>query len=158
MKNRNKGLTVRKWVMINRTKVPRMPQNISVQIFCPSPKSLVFWWKKASLGVRSSFLHSICKCTSGSRWIFQNPKETRIHISFFNRVHRIHFPGKSVRFILSWTIMSSKSFCGLFWFFIFLICTPELTTFWNTILNIFSLRNTQDSVFFLILRGEFRTP
>ena len=35
MKNMDKGLTVPKWVLINR---PKMPQNLSVQIVCPIPK------------------------------------------------------------------------------------------------------------------------
>ena len=39
MKNMDKGLTVPKWVMINR---PEIPQNLSAQIVCPSPKVLDF--------------------------------------------------------------------------------------------------------------------
>ena len=34
----DKGLTVPKWVLINRPKIPQMPQNLSAQIVCPSPK------------------------------------------------------------------------------------------------------------------------
>ena len=30
--------TVPKWVLINRPKIPQMPQNLSAQIVCPSPK------------------------------------------------------------------------------------------------------------------------
>ena len=33
-----KGLTVSKWVLINCLKIPQMPQNLSAQIVCPSPK------------------------------------------------------------------------------------------------------------------------
>jgi hypothetical protein len=42
MENMDKGLTVPKWVLINRQKIPQMPQNLSVQIVCPSPKALDF--------------------------------------------------------------------------------------------------------------------
>ena len=38
MKNMDKGLTVPKWVLINRSKTPQMPQNLSAQIVCWSPK------------------------------------------------------------------------------------------------------------------------
>ena len=31
-------LTVPKWVMINWPKIPQMPQNLSAQIVCTSPK------------------------------------------------------------------------------------------------------------------------
>ena len=37
MDNMDKELTVPKWVLINR---PKIPQNLSAQIVCPSPK---FW-------------------------------------------------------------------------------------------------------------------
>ena len=38
MKNIDKGLIVPKWVLINRPKIPKMPQNVSAQIVCLSPK------------------------------------------------------------------------------------------------------------------------
>ena len=38
MENMDKGLTVPKWVLTNRPKIPQMPQNLSAQIVCPSPK------------------------------------------------------------------------------------------------------------------------
>ena len=38
MENMDNGLTVPKWVMINRLKIPQMPQNLSAQIVCPSSK------------------------------------------------------------------------------------------------------------------------
>ena len=34
----DKGLTVPKWVMIVRPKIPQMPQNLFAQIVCLSPK------------------------------------------------------------------------------------------------------------------------
>ena len=49
MKNTDKGLTVPKWVLINRPKVPTMPQNLSAQ----AQKFGISMKKKASLGVRS---------------------------------------------------------------------------------------------------------
>ena len=42
MENMNNGLTSPKWVLINRPKVPQMPQNLSAQIVCPSPKVWYF--------------------------------------------------------------------------------------------------------------------
>ena len=38
MKNMDKGLTLPKWVLINQLKIPQIPQNISAQFVCPSPK------------------------------------------------------------------------------------------------------------------------
>ena len=49
----DKGLTIPKWVLINQTKISQMPQNLSAQIVCLSPKVWDFDEKKASLGVRS---------------------------------------------------------------------------------------------------------
>ena len=43
----DKGLTVPKWVLINWQKITQMRKNLSAQIFYPSPKVWVFWWKKA---------------------------------------------------------------------------------------------------------------
>ena len=42
MKNMDKGLTVPKWALIVRPKIPQMPQNLSAQFVCPSPKVLDF--------------------------------------------------------------------------------------------------------------------
>ena len=38
MENMDNGLTVPKWVLIVWPKIPKMPQNLSAQFFCPSPK------------------------------------------------------------------------------------------------------------------------
>jgi len=38
MENMDKGLTVPKWVLIVWPKISQMPQNLSAQIACPSPK------------------------------------------------------------------------------------------------------------------------
>ena len=38
----DKGLTVQKWVLKARPKIPQMPQNLSSQFVCPSPKDLDF--------------------------------------------------------------------------------------------------------------------
>ena len=48
MENMDKELTVPKWVLIVRPKIPQMPQKISAQNVCPSPKVRDFW-KKSSL-------------------------------------------------------------------------------------------------------------
>ena len=55
MENMDKGLTALypKWVLIVWPKIPQMPQNLSAQFVCPSPKVLDFNKKGASLGVRS---------------------------------------------------------------------------------------------------------
>ena len=47
MENMDKGLTVPKWLLINGPKVPQMPQNLSAQIVCPSPKVWYFDEKRA---------------------------------------------------------------------------------------------------------------
>ena len=57
MENMDKGLTVPKWVLIVWLKIPRIPQNLSAQFVCPSPKVLDFNEKKVKLGVRSPCLH-----------------------------------------------------------------------------------------------------
>jgi hypothetical protein len=46
MENKDKGLTVPKWVLISWQKIPPMPQNLSAQFVCPSPKVLDFNKKK----------------------------------------------------------------------------------------------------------------
>jgi hypothetical protein len=42
MENMNKELTVPKWVLIVWPKIPQIPQNLSVQVVCPSPRVLDF--------------------------------------------------------------------------------------------------------------------
>ena len=42
MENMDKVLTVPKWVLIVRPKIPQMPQNLSAQFVCQSPKVLDF--------------------------------------------------------------------------------------------------------------------
>ena len=34
----DKGLTVPKWVLMNCSKIPQMPQNLSTQIVCSNPQ------------------------------------------------------------------------------------------------------------------------
>ena len=53
MENMDKGLTVPKWVLINQLKTPQIPPKFFAQFVCLSPKVWNFW-KKLSLGVRSS--------------------------------------------------------------------------------------------------------
>jgi hypothetical protein len=38
MENMDKELTVPKWMLINRPKIPQMLQNLSAEFVCPSPK------------------------------------------------------------------------------------------------------------------------
>ena len=40
MENMDKGLTVPKWVLIDRPKLPQMPWNLFAQFVYPSPKVL----------------------------------------------------------------------------------------------------------------------
>jgi hypothetical protein len=42
MENMDKGLTVPKWVLMVRPKIPQMPQNLSAKFVCPSFKVLDF--------------------------------------------------------------------------------------------------------------------
>ena len=42
----DKGITVPKWVLKVRPKIPQMPQNLSAQLVCPSPKVLDFTEKR----------------------------------------------------------------------------------------------------------------
>ena len=46
MENMDKGLTVLKWVLIVLPKITQMPQNLSAQFICPSPKVLYFNGKR----------------------------------------------------------------------------------------------------------------
>ena len=42
MENMDKGLTVTKWVLIVKAKIPQMPQKLSAHFVCPSPEDLDF--------------------------------------------------------------------------------------------------------------------
>jgi hypothetical protein len=46
MENIDKGLTVPKWVLQNRLKIPQMPQNLSGQFICPSSRVWDFYEKR----------------------------------------------------------------------------------------------------------------
>ena len=48
MKNMDKGLTVPKLVLIVWPKIPQMPQNLSAQLVCQSPKAQI---KKGFIGL-----------------------------------------------------------------------------------------------------------
>jgi hypothetical protein len=70
MENMDKGLTVPKWVLILWLKIPQMPQNLSAQFVCPSPKVLDFNEKSlhrasvvgpVSVADPSYFCHGKCK-------------------------------------------------------------------------------------------------
>ena len=65
LENKDKGLTVPKWVLIVWPKIPQMPQNLSAQFVCPSPKVLDFnekrlHWVSADIEIITSYL--------GTRW------------------------------------------------------------------------------------------
>ena len=49
MENMDKRLKVPKWVLLNQLKIPQMPQNLSAQIVCPSPKVWDFDVKRLHL-------------------------------------------------------------------------------------------------------------
>ena len=63
MENMDKGLTVPKWVLINWPKIPQIPQNLSAQIVCLTPKVWDFdekrlHWVSVVLGPSSQSLDS----------------------------------------------------------------------------------------------------
>ena len=60
MENMDKGLTVPKWVLIVQPKIPQMPQNLSAQFVCPSPKFLDFKEKRIHW---ASIVHGQGQCT-----------------------------------------------------------------------------------------------
>ena len=49
MENIDKELTVPKWVLLNGSKIPKMPQNVSTSIVCPIPKVWYFDEKRLHL-------------------------------------------------------------------------------------------------------------
>ena len=69
-------LTVPKWVLINRPKVPQMPQNLFDQIVCSSPKGWYFDEKRAKvpLGVRSPWWRITFLNTA--LWVRTNGQQT----------------------------------------------------------------------------------
>ena len=96
MENMDQGLTVPKWVLINRPKIPKTLQNLSDQIVCPSLK---FWYsdeRKASLLVRSPCVDQfgtqiLLQCRaftfSASLALKKEPK----HALFWNLLSRLPF-------------------------------------------------------------------
>ena len=84
MENMDKGLTVAKWMLIIWPKIPQMPQNLSAQLVCPSPKVLDFnkkrlHWVSIVHGLRQASLVTLsCLLVS---WIFDKRKtEKYIHL------------------------------------------------------------------------------
>ena len=68
MENKDKEIRVPKWVLINRPKIPQMPQNLSAQIVCPSPKVWDFDEKRLHwMGVRSPCIQSFLQACV-KRW------------------------------------------------------------------------------------------
>ena len=86
MENMDKGLTVPKWVLIVWPKIPQMPNKLSVQFVCPSPKVLDFNEKRASLGVHSPWLlsyHTERKNFFLRNWLSPNNVPQHILFVFF---------------------------------------------------------------------------
>ena len=68
MENMDKGLTAPKWVLIVWPKIPHMPQNLSAQFVCPSPKVLDFnekrlHWASVVRGTKSCLAPKTCSST-----------------------------------------------------------------------------------------------
>ena len=69
-----KGLIVSKWVLINRPKIPQMPQDLFVQIVCPSPKFWDFNEKRLHcVSVFRAFIHNQCTVLQDSFKTFDEP-------------------------------------------------------------------------------------
>ena len=86
MENMDKGLTVPKWVLIIRPKIPQMPQNLSAQFVCPNPKVWDFDEKKASLGVRSPWLWWRCRIIQKTEYY----RICRLHNTYLQGQGHLH--------------------------------------------------------------------
>ena len=58
------GLTAPKWALINWPKIPQMPQNLSAQIVCSSPKTRDFdekrfYWASIVLGQKRKIVAAV---------------------------------------------------------------------------------------------------
>ena len=96
MEKKDKRLTVPKWVLINRPKIPQTLQNLSDQIVCPSLKIWYSDERKASLWVRSPWVDQfgtqiLLQCRaftfSASLALKKEPK----HALFWNLLSRLPF-------------------------------------------------------------------
>ena len=56
MENMDRGITVLKWVLINWPKITQLPQNVSAQIVCQSPKVWDLYEKRLH---RASVVHDL---------------------------------------------------------------------------------------------------
>ena len=92
MENMDKGLNVPKWVLINRPKIPQMPEKficpncLPKNTKIPSPKVWYFAEKKTSLGVRSPWSESKFVPTT-SRSFYMHSKSLYAvfcHLSYFS--------------------------------------------------------------------------
>ena len=83
----DKGLTVPKWVLIVWSKIPQMPQNLSAQFVCLSPKVLNFNEKKLHwASVVNRFGHSD---NIGSSYLFLQCKQSLCNSPLIQRFLRI---------------------------------------------------------------------
>ena len=85
MENMDKGLTVPKWVLIFRPKIPQMPQKMSAQNDCPSQKVWSFW-KKLFLGVHSPWLQTT---NIGKQPQLSSARERKKQKNFLNSVGKL---------------------------------------------------------------------
>ena len=66
MEKMDKGLTVPKWVLINRSQIHQMAQNLSAQIVCPSSKNwdfdekMLHWVSVVRVCIKRTFVWFFC--------------------------------------------------------------------------------------------------
>ena len=79
MENMDNGLTVPKWALIVRPKIPQIPQNLSAQIVCPSSKLWDFdekrlYWASVVLDLRNKLKEKMEMKEAISRWSLDHSK------------------------------------------------------------------------------------
>ena len=138
MENKDKELTVPKWVLIVRPKIPQMPQKISDPNVCASPKVRDFW-KKLSLFVRSPWFLLLRKFNlNQALWSwFERPisnHHTRQDYDFLNQICYTHFSSIFYRSCQSHFFFAQ--YCYMSWHVWVAIWCKNLTQvfqpFWNS--------------------------
>ena len=94
MENMDKGLTVPKWGLIARPQIPQMPQNLSAQFVCPSPKVLDFnekrlHWASVVRANSNGFFFSIEIATEKSKSVVHSPYVVTVNYTHTFRL--VHF-------------------------------------------------------------------
>ena len=92
MQNMDKGLT--KWMLIIWPKIPQMPQNLSAQFFCPSPKVLDFNKK------RLHWASVVC----GSRYEIRNRCDGSCRPFFSKELKHLHWRYEDPKNFRFWTL------------------------------------------------------